>query len=114
MTDTLFADISEWQPPLDDSYPYEVLSIRSNDGTYRDRKFAGNYDLARRWLDSGRLRALIVYFVVRPNWQDSLAVHLDRLGEDRPELVSMIDAESWGGQIRGDNSHAFNLSLIHI
>lgn len=111
MSDTLFADISEWQPPLDDSYPYEVLSIRSNDGTHRDRKFAGNYDLARRWLDSGRLKALIVYFVVRPNWQDSLAVHLDRLGEDRPELVSMIDAESWGGQIVGDHSHAFNCAV---
>jgi hypothetical protein len=39
MADTLFADISEWQPVLDDSYPYTWLSIRSNDGTYRDRLF---------------------------------------------------------------------------
>ena len=35
LTDTLYADVSEWQRPVDDSYPYRVIAIRSNDGTYR-------------------------------------------------------------------------------
>lgn len=108
MADTLFADISEWQPPVDESYPYPWLSIRSNDGTYRDHNFRHNWDTARRWLDSGKLRGLIVYAVVRPNWADSLAVHLEMMGHDRPDVVTMADAESWGGQITGDNSDAFN------
>jgi hypothetical protein len=28
LADTLFADVSEYQVPVDDSYPYQVLSIR--------------------------------------------------------------------------------------
>lgn len=111
MTDTLFADISEWQPPLDDSYPHKVLSIRSNDGNYRDKKFAHNWDTARRWLDSGRLEALIVYFIVRPNWRESLDTHIAMQGENRPDVVTMVDAESWGGQIVGDHSDAFNRAV---
>ncbi len=106
--DTLFADISEWQPTIDDSYPYAALSIRSNDGTYRDRNFERNFAVARDWLDSGRLGLLIVYFVVRPNWQDSVATHIAMQGTDRPDVVSMIDAESWSGQIVGDHSGVFN------
>lgn len=108
MADTLFADVSEFQRPLDESYPYPWLSIRSNDGTYRDRNWRQNWDTARRMLDSGKLVGLIVYAVVRPNWQDSLAVHIEMQGENRPDVVSMADAESWGGQIVGDHSHAFN------
>lgn len=105
---TLFADVSEFQAPLDDSYPYPWLSIRSNDGTYRDHNFAANWDQARRMLDDGRLLGLIVYAVVRPNWQDSLAVHLDMQGEDRPDVVTMADVEGWSGQICGNHSDAFN------
>ncbi|MDF3281293.1 hypothetical protein [Gordonia sp. N1V] len=108
MTDTLFADISEWQPVLDDSYPYRWLSIRSNDGTYRDRHFQQNWTIARSWLDSGRLRGLIVYCVYRSNWRDVMTTHIEMQGEDRPDVVSMVDVESWGGQIRSDNSDSIN------
>jgi hypothetical protein len=34
--DTLFADVSEFQVPVNDSYPYRVLSVRVCDGTYQD------------------------------------------------------------------------------
>ncbi|MGC5258921.1 hypothetical protein ACPXCG_21480 [Gordonia sp. DT218] len=108
MTDTLFADISEWQPVIDDSYPYEWLSIRSNDGTYRDVNFYANWDIARSWLDSRRLRGLIVYCVYRPNWSDVLDTHIAMQGENRPDVVSMVDVESWGGTIWGDNSDEIN------
>ncbi|GAB3130713.1 hypothetical protein GCM10027289_15890 [Tsukamurella serpentis] len=106
--DTLYADISEWQPPLPDDYPYRWVAIRSNDGTYRDRQFTENWATVRRMLDDGRLVGAIVYAVVRPNWEDSLAVHTEMQGEARPDVATMADAESWGGQIVGDHSAAFN------
>ncbi|WP_238534948.1 hypothetical protein [Gordonia polyisoprenivorans] len=84
MTDTLFADISEWQPVIDDSYPYRWLSIRSNDGTYRDRHFAENWRIARSWLDSGRLRGLIVYCVYRANWREVPATPYPDAGRQPP------------------------------
>lgn len=60
MTDTLFADVSEYQVPVNNSYPYRVLSIRVCDGTYRDRNFAHNYRWMRSAFDSGRLTFGIV------------------------------------------------------
>ncbi len=108
MTDTLFVDVSEWQCPVDDSYPYPWLSIRSNDGTYRDHNFAANWDWARRALDDGRLLGLIVYAVYRPNWADALQTHIDMQGENRDDVVSMVDVETWGGEITGDNSDGIN------
>lgn len=108
MSNTFFADISEWQPVIDDSYPYKWLSIRSNDGTYRDHNFHANWDVARSWLDSGRLRGLIVYCVYRRNWESTLDTHINMQRENRPDVVSMIDVETWGGAIQGDNSDAIN------
>src|SRR5262245_2723974 len=72
MTDTLFADVSTFQAPVDDDYPYEVLSFRSNDGTFRDDHFAHNYRWATAAADSGRLACFIVYFYWRPNWQETV------------------------------------------
>lgn len=108
MTDTLWADVSEWQPAVNDSYPHQVLAIRSNDGTYRDKKFSANYAWAIRALDAGRLRALIVYCVFRVNWQDTLATMKSIVGAPHPKLVVMIDVESWGGQITGNQSDPIN------
>ncbi|WP_334029468.1 hypothetical protein [Nocardia terpenica] len=108
MTDVLWADVSEWQVPVDDSYPYPVLAIRSNDGTYRDRTFAQNYTWATRALDDGRLHVLIVYLVYRPGWEATLDTVKDVVGQPHPQTVIMIDVESWGGQINGDQSDGIN------
>jgi hypothetical protein len=35
MTDTQWADISEFQTPANNNYPYQILGIRSNDGSVR-------------------------------------------------------------------------------
>ncbi|AVJ50243.1 endolysin [Mycobacterium phage Mendokysei] len=108
--DTLFADVSEWQVPVDDSYPYLVLSIRANDGTYRDKKFAQNYAWMRRALDSGRLRCGIVYFYWRPNWQAAVATLQDMVNANgglHPRVALMIDVER-GGNPAGDFSDALN------
>jgi hypothetical protein len=65
-TDTIYADVSEWQVPVDDGYPYRVICIRANDGTHRDKNWNVNYQWCTRRADMGALDFFIVYFVWRP------------------------------------------------
>lgn len=116
MTDTLFADVSYFQVPVDDSYPYPILSIRSNDGTFRDPHFAQNYAWVRRSLDSGRLRVGIVYCYVRPNWLETantLRDMIDSSGGLHPRVVLMLDVES-GGNPPGDGSDWINRTYANL
>lgn len=113
--DTLFADVSEWQRPVDDSYPYRVLTIRSNDGTYRDKDWAANYAWCRAAADSGKLAFFIVYFVWRPDSvRDTLATLKSQIGQPHPRMAIMLDVESWGGQIGGDQSAGINAAFEDI
>ena len=109
--DTLFADVSEWQRPVDDSYPYQVLSIRVSDGTYRDHNFAANYSWMRSALDSGRLVFGIVYTYCRPNWlanATTVRAMIDANGGVHPRIALMLDVEQ-GGNPLGDGSDWINL-----
>lgn len=106
MTDTLFADVSEYQVPVNDSYPYQVLSIRACDGTYQDHNFVSNYAWLRGALDSGRMTFGIVYTYVRPNWQanaNTVRAMIDGQGGLHPRVALMLDVES-GGNPPGDGS----------
>lgn len=114
MADTLYADVSEWQVGVNDSYPYSVLCIRSNDGTYRDHRWLNNYGWCRRNADSGRLTFFIVYFVWRPNWQQTVDTFKDMVGRPHPKMAVMLDVESWGGQIRGDRSVGINAAYDEV
>ncbi|WOR07358.1 hypothetical protein QDR78_18795 [Mycobacterium marinum] len=109
--DTLFADVSEWQVPVDDSYPYPVLSIRVSDGSYQDRNFARNYTWMRAALNSGKLTFGIVYTYVRPQtWQSNAATvkqMIDAAGGLHPRVALMLDIES-GGNPPGDQSGGIN------
>lgn len=107
--DTLFADVSYFQAPADDSYPYQVLSIRSNDGTFRDTNFAHNYQWCAQACDAGRLAFFIVYFYWRTGGGD-VDTHITMVsaqGGPHPKMVSMIDLES-GGNPGGDQSWELN------
>jgi len=106
--DTLYADVSEWQVPVDDRYPYRVLCIRSNDGDHRDRNWQVNYPWCRSRCDAGTLEFFIVYFVWRPNWRRTVDVLRELVGDPHPRMAVMIDVESWGGQITGDQSDGVN------
>lgn len=106
-TPNYWADVSEFQAAVDDRYPYRILCIRSNDGDYRDNKFARNYEWARGALDAGQLDVLIVYFYWRPNWQTCVDVHKDMVGNPHPRMITMIDVER-GGNPSGDQSAALN------
>ena len=108
ITDTIYCDVSEWQVPVDDSYPYRVLAIRSNDGTYRDKKWASNYRWVKKATDEGRLAFFIVYFVWRENWVETVNTLKDQIGTPHPKMAIMMDVESWGGQITGNQSQGIN------
>ena len=110
MPDTFFADVSYFQPPVDDSYPYQVLSIRADDGTFRDPNFAQNYAWMRAALDSGRLTMGIVYAYWRPDWLDTANTMRDMIDSNgglHPKVALMIDLES-GGNPGGDQSDGVN------
>jgi hypothetical protein len=108
MTDTQWADISQFQVTANDSYPYRALSFRSNDGTYRDPHFVAN----RAWCDSaiarGRLDFYIVYVVYEPDNEAWAQTAINMIGAPNSRMVVMIDLESWSGRISGDHSADIN------
>lgn len=107
---TFFADVSEFQVPVDDSYPYPVLSIRVCDGDYQDHHFAQNYAWMRKALGSGKLTFGIVYTYVRPDWQgnaNTVWSMIDANGGLHPKVALMLDVES-GGNPAGDGSAWIN------
>jgi hypothetical protein len=102
MVDTLFADVSEFQRVVDDSYPYPILSFRSNDGTYEDRNFAANYAWAANAANTGRLTCFVVYMYWRTNWLDTVNTHKQMVanaGGPHPRMISMLDVESGGNPV---------------
>lgn len=103
-----WADVSEWQTGVTDAYPHRLICIRSNDGTYTDRKWANNYGWCIRQTDAGALDAFLVYMVYRQNWQQTLATFKAQVGNPHPKMVAMVDVESWGGQIAGNQSAGIN------
>lgn len=66
LTYTLFADVSEFQVPVNDSFPINRLPVRVSDGTCRDHNFARSYSWIRAALDDGRLTIGVVYPYGRP------------------------------------------------
>jgi hypothetical protein len=109
MTDTLYADVSEFQRcAVDDSYPYRVIAIRSNDGGHIDEKWQANYAWCKRRCDQGGLVFFIVYFVWRPDWRTGVDRLRQLVGDPHRRMAVMIDVESWGGQISGDHSDGIN------
>lgn len=107
---TFFADVSYFQAPVDDSYPYKVLSIRSNDGTFEDANFEHNYQWCVRACDDGRLACFIVYAYWRSNWDQTAQILMNKVeaaGGPHPKMIVMNDLES-GGNPGGDQSAGVN------
>jgi hypothetical protein len=118
VTDTLFADVSEFQSPVTDAYlqaGYQVLSIRSNDGTYQDHKFAANYQWCVNAVEAGQLKFFMVYYYWRPGGT-GCNTHMQMVnaqGGPHPKMVSMIDVES-GGNGSGDVSGQLNSEYAQL
>ncbi len=104
---TVTADVSEFQTPVNDSYPHRWLIFRACDGTYTDSHAAANLAWAKRARAAGQIDGFTVYVVYRPGANRAILANLNRLGVPADCMV-MIDGETWGGQISGDHSGDLN------
>jgi peptidoglycan hydrolase-like protein with peptidoglycan-binding domain len=107
MTDTQWADISEWQVPVNDSYPYSFICIRSNDGNHVDKNIQANLSWCKSRRARGKLWGFMVYYFYRPG-VDGAKTLMAQVGTPDPSMVAMIDVEGAGGQVSGDQSSAIN------
>jgi peptidoglycan hydrolase-like protein with peptidoglycan-binding domain len=107
MTDTQWADISEFQVPVNDTYPYGFLCIRSNDGNHIDGKIQGNLSWCKSRVASGKLWGYMVYYFYRPGI-DGAKILMAQVGKPDSRMTVMIDVENAGGQVSGNQSAAIN------
>lgn len=109
MADTLYADVSYYQPVVNDSYPYAFFCFRANDGTFRDPHFFQNLAWAKAAVKSGKLKGFIVYTVFEENWIETYNTLVDMIGPHPDNAMAiMIDVESWEGKISGNHSADLN------
>ncbi len=107
MTDTQWADISEFQVPVNDTYPHDFICIRSNDGNHIDNHIQGNLSWCKSRRASGKLWGFMVYYFYRPG-VDGAKNLMAQVGTPDPRMAVMIDVEAAGGQVSGDQSAAIN------
>jgi len=113
MTDTQWADISEFQIQVSDSYPYNFICIRSNDGNHIDKNIQANLAWCKSRRASGKLWGFIVYYFYRPGI-DGAKNLIAQVGTPDPRMVAMIDVESAGGQVSGNQSAAINAQFNEL
>lgn len=104
---TLACDISEFNPPVDQSYPHRWLILRCCDGGYVDKHLTHNLAWAVAGKANGRLDGYSVYVVFEPGENDTILSNLNQASVPT-DCVVMVDVESWGGKIRGDHSAEIN------
>ena len=108
MVDTLWSDVSEFQVGVNNAYPHAFFALRSHDGGHNDARFMHNVTWANQRVESGKLWGYIVYYFYRPGF-DGAASLKSRIGpEPNPKMVAMIDVESDGGHVHGDQSAQIN------
>jgi len=108
MADTLWSDVSEFQTGVNDRYPHPVFALRSHDGGHNDSQFMHNVTWANERVASGKLALYFVYYFYRPGF-DGAASLKSRIGpHPNSRMVAMIDVESAGGQVHGDQSVQIN------
>jgi hypothetical protein len=122
MSTTFAADVSYYQPYVNDKYRRPWFIFRVCDGTFVDPHFAGNFAWSanavqkrRAGLLKPRLKGFTVYAVFEPG-VDVVAVAkaqveaalaklpAKRQAKARAKLTFMLDVESWNGKISGDHS----------
>jgi len=107
---TYWADVSQYQRVVDDSYPHRVFSFRTNSGDKRDTNAAANLKWGLKALAEGRIDVLIPYYFFRPGqancdlWREVVTVD----GKIHPRIVCMVDVEGDRGTVAGDNSVEIN------
>lgn len=109
---TYWADVSQYQrKPVDHTYPYGVLSFRTNSGDKPDTLAAQNAASALAALESGGSSLILPYYFFRPG-QANCDLHREILTDAglwlHDGVVSMVDVESDAGKIKGDQSAEVN------
>lgn len=106
--DTIWSDTSEFQHGADNSYPHSLYAFRSHDGAHNDNQFMHNITWANAAVEDGRLWGYIVYYFYRPGFEGAASLK-HRIGpHPSPRMVAMIDVESAGGQVHGNQSEQIN------
>lgn len=111
------ADVSEHNPPLDDTFGEQALIMRAAFGQgYQDRQFLHNAAVVKQLWDAGKLDGGCVLY--QPYIEPGTAAEHYRflwslIGPTVPDWLTgiMIDEESWSGSSwaqRGDKSAALN------
>ena len=113
MTDTQWADVSEWQRPVDDAYPWQFFCFRSNDGEHRDANFAANRAWADKAVADGRMFGYMVYYFYRPG-VNGAEVLKSMVGSPHQRMAVMIDVESDAGQVTGNQSTSINAQFDEL
>lgn len=113
MTNHVSTDTSEFQVALNDSYPHDWVSFRVCDGDYLDHKVRENLAWSKKAHAAGKLVGFTGYCVFRPGKNADILAHLDGVGFPKDQVV-MIDAETWGGQISGNQSSPLNELATHL
>jgi hypothetical protein len=108
MTDTIWSDVSEFQVGVNNNYPYHFFCLRSHDGAHNDSQFLHNVTWANNSVKSGRLWGYAVYYFYRPGFNGAASLK-NRIGpHPNSKMVVMIDVESAGGQVHGNQSAQVN------
>lgn len=108
MANTQWADVSEFQVPANDRYPWNFFCLRSNDGAHRDKHFSQNFAWANKAVNMGKMFGYLVYYFYRPGFDGSALLRV-MVGNPPPaRLAVMIDVEGGGGKVSGNQSAAIN------
>lgn len=99
---TFWSDVSQFQKRVvDDSYPHEIFSFRTNSGSQRDTLAVHN---ARAAKELDKLKIIIPYYFFRPGALncDLCIQMLEEAGlVNDPRVVIMVDVESGNGSSQG-------------
>jgi Putative peptidoglycan binding domain len=113
MANVIWSDISEFQVPVTDQYPYNFLCIRSNDGNHIDKKIQQNLSWCKSRRASGKLFGFMVYYFYRPGVNGATNL-MSQVGAPDPRMTVMIDVEGAGGQVSGNQSGAINAQFNQL
>lgn len=117
MNNVEWDDLSEFNDGLWSTYPWPVVAIRSNDGTYRDKHFHQNLAVAKHLADTNHVAFFTVYFVYETNWKASADTFLSQIGVPHVKMTVEIDLEHWAPPhpvISGDQSKNINACRTYI
>jgi hypothetical protein len=107
-----WADVSQYQrKPVDHSYPYGVLSFRTNSGDKIDTLAKQNAASARQALEDSST-AIVIFYYAYISGEANCDLHKQILEDtglwNQPGTVTMVDVESAGGRNQGDQSWEIN------